>query len=440
MKARVGAALLCAWALFVVWRILSVNPALLDLSFDRITEKRRAPMSPPSASHVVHPFHSSRAEIPGGAVSSMYRGSITRTGVAEDALAAELVETWNIPDINAGIHGANKGSPAVDESGVYVGSDTSWFYAFDLDGKLRWKFFVGNSSHGIHSTPALDSQRVYFGAYNGVMYALDKSDGAVVWATKLGDAIGSSAGIVGDAIYVSVETSRPANGFIAKLDRNSGAVTWLSGWLGEQAHSSPAVSTELGLAFAGANNQRFVGVSVDSGEIVWSFHADAPIKGTSMVTGGRVYFVTMVGTIYALDAKTGKELWNTPLAIKKHRVLTSVAWIPEPELIAVATGRVVTVLDATSGEVRWKYRNEAKSKMNLSPIAARSGEQGWTLWAGCSSKELCAFDPLSGEVRSRILLRARLTGAIVPYRGALYVAMNETGGLSRFDAVPVPVE
>ena len=46
--------------------------------------------------------------------------------------------------------------------------------------------------------------------------------------------------------------------------------------------------------------------------ILWQFKANGPISGSPTVVAGRVYFATLEGTTYALDAKTGRQALDVP--------------------------------------------------------------------------------------------------------------------------------
>lgn len=430
---QIGGAL---YVLAIVGVILSVHPKLLDL--DAVADPAYGPRRPPSASHKVFPFQSPQPQPTGGEVTSTYRGGPHRTGVDEASrLPLSLTETWRQGPINVGIHGANKGSPAVDASGIYVGADTSYLHAYDFDGHLRWRFYVAGSSHGIHGTPALDETRVYFGAYNGVMYALSKDNGEVAWATKLGDAVGSSPVIVGDDLYIAVETVKPPDGFVAKLNRHTGEVLWLSDWLGEQAHSSPVVNEEKGLVYVGANDQRFSALYADDGSFAWRFKADSDIKGTGLLVEDGVYFVTMRGKLLALDAESGKPRWRVTLAGRKNRLLGSPAWVPEVDALVAASADHLTCVDRKTGNVVWT-RKTGVERMNMSPLVVRSVEtDAWTVWMGCGRRKLCALEPQTGEPLLELPLGTVLSGVPVAFGASLFVSLNEGGSgagtLVRFD-------
>jgi outer membrane protein assembly factor BamB len=272
-----------------------------------------------------------------GQVTFQYRRSVARTGVDEAKTSAPLPELgalrveWSKPGMNIGVHDASKSSPAVDDSGVYVGTDSGWIAAFEHDGRLRWKMHVSSAERGVHATAALDERRLYIGASNGTFYALDKASGDLAWAVRLGDAIGSSAAVDGDAIYVSVETFRPLDGYVAKLERRTGRVLWRSAWLGEPSQSSPTIDRDAGLVLIGSNDGRFRALHAADGSQAWSIATRGPVKDTAALVDGHVYFTSMKGVLYAADAHSGHVEWERRTS-KASAGIKTAAGFPESGL------------------------------------------------------------------------------------------------------------
>ena len=69
-----------------------------------------------------------------------------------------------------------KSAPVIDDKKIYFGSDSGDFRALNQsDGSVAWKYKVGWHAQGksIFSSPALGQNCVYFGSYDGNVYALD---------------------------------------------------------------------------------------------------------------------------------------------------------------------------------------------------------------------------------------------------------------------------
>jgi outer membrane protein assembly factor BamB len=62
----------------------------------------------------------------------------------------------------------------------------------------------------------------------------------------------------------------------------------------------------------GSYSGTFYALDAATGDVRWSFAANAPISGSATVIGRVVYFATLKERTYALDAATGRRLWSFP--------------------------------------------------------------------------------------------------------------------------------
>jgi len=422
---------LAAYAAALVFVLIRINPALIG----------RAPTASPPTPTTVFGGAPFRGRI-GGALSAptfVYRGSNARLGIdPSSVLDRPLARAWEFSPLNRGIHAAAKSSPAVDASGIYVGADTGTFYAVDFAGAMRWSFHVDNAPQGIHATAALDADNLYFGDYKGRFYALRKESGDLVWANQLGETIGSSAAVVGPAIYVSVERNAPRDGFVAKLDRRTGDVLWLSGWLGEQAHSSPTIDEPGGALYVGANNGALCALALDTGRERWRTALDGAIKSTAALVNGRLYVTTAAGQLYAVDAASGQIGWRVALS---GTAKGSAAYVPDEDVLVVgsnvgtrrATRGKVQAIRAGDGSVVWSVDTDF-GDMRASPTIVRTkdADGGHAAWMSCGRREICAFSTRSGKVRDRLQLPTAFTGTPTLHDGRMYIALFD-GSLLAFE-------
>ncbi|MEN0058269.1 MAG: PQQ-binding-like beta-propeller repeat protein, partial [Bdellovibrio sp.] len=245
----------------------------------------------------------------------MYRGNRQRHGVSQEVLSLPLSKTVLATGVNESPYLAAKSSPVIDETGLYVGSDRGEFLAYNLDGSLKWKFAPLPAMTGIHGTALLGPDSVVFGSYNGRLYSLDKKEGRVQWSIEL-----ASPGSIGSSplqdregfLYVSVELPSP-DGFIVKLDKVDGHVVWLSKNVGDHPHSSPVLDEEHRQVVFGSNNDRVSSFDLDSGQLKWVMQVRGAVKSTPLVWGDKIYVTDRGGFLSALDAGTGKVLWQQQL-------------------------------------------------------------------------------------------------------------------------------
>lgn len=364
-----------------------------------------------------------------GNPSSIYRGGIKRNGVYNNSkILPHLKVLWKTFPLNDAIHGASKASPAVDDSGIYVGGDDGWFYAFDHDGNLKWKYYTFDNFRGIHSTAALTDKYVFFGSYNGRLYAAEKSTGQIAWSLKLADAIGSSPLIYKNHIYVSVETAVVRNGYVAKIHAKTGKVIWRTSWLGEQIHSSVTLNVKNNLLYVGANNGMLYTIKMDDGLILWGYPSDGPIKGTPLYDEEKnaIYFSNWRRRLTALNAKTGETLWETLL---KSNSQSSPTEIPFQDTLVVSSHRenaFIYGIKKSSGALLWKRKFNHKSATH-SGMSSRNAFGKWMYYGVCSKTLFCVLDPKTGKSVTEINIEGLSTGAPVAYKSFIYLSLNNGG-------------
>ncbi len=200
-------------------------------------------------------------------------------------------------------------SPVYSNGILYFGSGDHHVYAVEaITGKLKWKFKTGNV---VHTNPVISNGKVYVGSFDGWFYALDQQAGTLKWKFKsvgqryfpLGEFNGSPT-VAGDAVYVG---ARDFN-FYA-LDTAKAFCLWnrsfLKGW---------AITTPLfrdGSLYVGTSEDRvFLSLDPADGHSKWSFDAGFNIFGSPEWSDSAIYFGTMMGKVFGLDARTGESLFQ----------------------------------------------------------------------------------------------------------------------------------
>ncbi len=422
--------------IFALAIIFAMHPSILDMNH-RFVERRYE--SPALPAPMVNDEQIEDREI--YKITHQYREGIQRQGVNyKETFNLDRRRDWSFEPFNVGIHGASKASPAVDDSGVYVGTDASWFYAFDHDGNLRWKHFVGNSLPGIHSTAALDEKFVYFAAYNGLLYKFTKDEGKMVWAIDLGDANGASPALHGEHIYLAVETNnRPPNGYVAKVSRTSGKIVWRSPWLGQQAHSSPTLDLEKNQLYLGANNGKLFALSLQDGSLIWEQNIGGEIKGTVTLIRDRIIFASWNGFVEARRTSDGSKIWQHDLGDKSQ---SSATFVPDSDLVIIgANSGWMKAFHVESGEVAWQIQT-GWNRLRASALVIREDRESpsnfanvrdsrWIALMPCEELKLCAMDANSGRILKKYELSSVFTAVPVVHSKGLYLAQDQVGGFLR---------
>ena len=136
-----------------------------------------------------------------------------------------------------------------------------------------------------------------------------------------------------------------------------------------------------------------------SGAEVWThnFHAageaqQAVFGGGASYADGRVYVTTGVGIVAALDARTGKQLWQ----VKPAGPLRGSPTIAFGAVYAVTQNNEIHALSADDGSPLWQ-ESSSLGETGVFGVAAPSAGQG-TVIAGYSTGELIAYRYENGRV------------------------------------------
>lgn len=145
--------------------------------------------------------------------------------------------------------------------------------------------------------------------------------------------------------------------------------------------------------------------------LLWHFTERPLLEFPPIYVGGKLYFVNNNGYAYALDADTGKVLWerrigalnaSTP-AYYKHRLY----------IVNLVPGHVVK-LDAKTGKVLWK--RSLPGRAESSPLAMDG-----TVYFGCENGQLFALNTRNGHTRWATTLGGAVKSAPAYDDGTLFV-------------------
>lgn len=215
-------------------------------------------------------------------------------------------------------------SPVVAGPRVFVGAGDGGLYALELrSGRRIWRFATGGR---VRSSPAYADGVVYVGSMDGKLYAVDaesgarrfvfETEGAALDSAKEGydrTSITSSPSVSPDAIFFG---SR--DGHLYAIERNGGGRRWRFGHRVEGVPGEPEVAWVVGspavaggLVLVGSSDGKFFdAVSAADGREAWRFRTTERIFSSGAVAGGMVFFGCDDGHLFALDAASGAERWR----------------------------------------------------------------------------------------------------------------------------------
>ncbi len=178
-----------------------------------------------------------------------------------------------------------------------------------------------------------------------------------------------------------------------------------------------------GVVFAISDEGTLHALDAGSGKELWTFAgALSPDVGPT-VWNGAVYVADKPGTIHAVDASTGQERWHSAAAIPGGLTIDDGG-------IYVASNGAIVALDPATGAERWRYAAPAAGLFHNPALA------NGLVYAGSDLGGVVAVDAVTGTLRWHADTGSDATSTAVVANGIAYVGDNGSakGHLYAFDA------
>ena len=195
---------------------------------------------------------------------------------------------------------------ARDKKHGYYTTASGYLRAVSLkDGKRVWSQKFGGK---IFSTPAISENHLVFGCTDGYIYALKPKNGKVIWKYKADKAIVASPVIYKGMVYIGA-----SDGVFRKLDLKTGELIWSYEGIKGHVAATPFVDDEQ--VVFGSWGRRLYSLDPETGKLQWSWQSHngsrmiSPASTAILKSHGRLFFAVPSRRVYALDAKTGQELF-----------------------------------------------------------------------------------------------------------------------------------
>ncbi|MGB8779572.1 MAG: PQQ-binding-like beta-propeller repeat protein [Candidatus Bathyarchaeia archaeon] len=259
------------------------------------------------------------------------------------------------------------GSPCIDGDVVYVGEcmgpneePTPFARAMALNrtnGEEIWQFIEPNNNTWVGS-PLVNGEYVYYTtsydtSYNSGsgVYALNKTNGDVLWRKDIGNIVGS---VAYDSGMVFISVYNPPGQYA--LNATTGDQVWKQN-CGASWDSSPVIYDGMivqAVFNTGGSWSTYV-LNETNGEVVRRFEGKGS-TGTPLVHDGKVFIPSNL-TMWAFDLATGTELWQTvPLHDGTLQNLTYCSpALAGGAIYCQALNGTFYAINETDGGVLWSY-------------------------------------------------------------------------------------
>jgi outer membrane protein assembly factor BamB len=235
--------------------------------------------------------------------------------------------------------------------------------AWDADtGRERWRY----KTAPVESSPLLRGKRLYFGAWDHGVHAINAKTGRRIWRFPADNEMNTSAAYWNGRIFIASDS-----GTLYALSAKSGKELWHNQSQSrfgtrEFFYATPTVA--YGRVYIGNTDGTMYVFGAKSGKLLWARPLGTYIYGAAAVYNRKVFVGTYDGKFYSLDAATGDVRWQIDARGAVHGAAT------------VMNGLVYYAVCSSCGEAA--SRSVARGPDSTYAVRARDGKRVWRFPAG----------------------------------------------------------
>ena len=219
-------------------------------------------------------------------------------------------ETNLKPDENAGVFGGGMGS---GQNKIFISLGSGELIALNIqNGEELWRV---STRRALRSAPSYADGRIFVTTLDSMTLAFSASTGLSLWSHNGMIANAALLGAASPAIKNNKVILAYSSGELYALQTNNGRIFW---------------GDNLSVKRGGSGVARI-----------------SHVRGNPVIDENMVFATSHSGSFLALELKTGRRLWQLPIA---SRVMP---WVAGNYLYIVTTGRQVICLTKRDGRVKW---------------------------------------------------------------------------------------
>jgi serine/threonine-protein kinase len=247
-------------------------------------------------------------------------------GVARFDLAEGRVQRFPLADeVSA--------PPALANGRIYAGAWDGTLSALEPSGRLAWSF----PTHAeITAAPLVLGGRIYLAGRDGFLRCIDEK-GGLIWAFQAGGHLSASPTLYRGLLFVAAE-----DGWLYALDP-------LSGHLRYKVETGPvhaSLPAARGIVLIPTWAGEVHAFDPLGREVLWSFELEGEIWGAPALDHRRAYLSSWGGKLIAVDLHSGEECWSYPTG----KITAGLSLACGHVFAATEEGRVLA-LEASSGRL-----------------------------------------------------------------------------------------
>lgn len=341
-----------------------------------------------------------------------FRGDPQLTGVADSQLPEnpQLLWTFQAGDMI-------ESTAAVVDGRVYIGALDGTLYAIDAQtGKQEWTY---QTLSQIKASPAIYDSVIYFGDSDGIFHAVDINTQETKWQFTSEGEIISSANVVGNYVLFG-----SYDGFLYCLNRENGDLVWKFETEG-YVHGAAGVWTQIDTDAENAKNFAIVTgcdsylrvIDIDNGAQTQQVELGAYVGASAAISKNRVFCGTYGTEILSVALDTGEIAWRYRHPKRRFPFFASAALIEDTVIIG-GRDKMVHALSQETGESLWTYT--VKSRIESSAVIA-----GKRAFLGTTRGLLIALDITTGELVWEFATGSSILASPSVSDGRLYIGTED---------------
>jgi eukaryotic-like serine/threonine-protein kinase len=296
-----------------------------------------------------------------------------------------------------------RGSPAYDEGKIYIGALDNNLYAIDaVNGSFIWKY---PTQGAIVGKPVIKERFLYLGSEDTYLHVLTASTGRLVWTYHTGSYVRSSPCLTDNYIFLGSD-----DGYLHSININSGRKVWQF-QTGGPVRSTAAFRNNL--IYTGCETGDFYCLDL-FGEQKWHFHAKRSVTSSPLLVDDIVLFASMDSTLYAIDAKMGWEIWRFRLG---RGSISSPCSDGKTVFLGAADGLIYAIDIDTNHEV-WTFKTE--HQVNGSPVIYQD-----CLYCGSVDGSLYCLECRTGRLIWKYSTGKPITGMPLVINDIIYIGSTD---------------
>jgi outer membrane protein assembly factor BamB len=272
------------------------------------------------------------------------------------------------------------------------------------------RLWVRNSHALLEFPPVIYGERIFQLADDGVMSAIDKRTGRVIWTRSLGLLSASTPAVTSNTLYATVlSTGHPRHpGRIIALSSATGAIRWFRS-LPSPSESSPLV--DHGRVFFGSQDGMVYALKADDGRVLWTYRAAGAVKASPSLSDGVLYFGDYSGHVQAISEQTGRRLWvsGSEGALLGSGTFYSTAAVMYGRVFLGNTDGRIYAYDASTGRLDWAV--QTGDYVYASPAVTNAPGLGPTIYLGSYDGTFYALNARTGSIDWQYDAHGRISGS-----------------------------